>query len=513
MQSYLLAIDAAWLPNDERLLFEKINVNKSMSAREPFISLLSQYLNTVDDIIFYIDERRFGRIYGAKYRYDNKAKESKTREAYEALQAEIAEIHSRSDKALQIMRAAKIDLIDMYKGIIRSCPHNDPHNLALLYNKGVLSIVYEDYAEALDSIEKIIEFAEASNQQKLLTSEMFQKKGSACLEVGRYHEAISALSEAINKDPKNKEAYFDRASAYFETGDFDKALSDYLASEKKKDLYNEKPNLSGEFLTGLMEGLRTGSGEAVTEFAPSLLASAYGLGECLWTFAQHPIEMTTNFGEACYEAGECGAEFFKTLDREQVDECVEEIKELYSKFENLPSFEKGILIGHAVGKYGIEILVPGTALKAIAAYKKLKTANRICNLEAMALSESNKEIIAASAVKHAEERSLFFREVKIEFDKQNKHVPGKHNYIPGRSIFEHKEPQTLLEKFAGKGTSIKNRELGKPDYREKINFEEFIGYHINRETKIKTATTWGEIRYSKSGAHIVPVLPEQIHAY
>ncbi len=81
--------------------------------------------------------------------------------------------------------------------------------------------------------------------------------------------------------------------------------------------------------------------------------------------------------------------------------------------------------------------------------------------------------------------------------------------MEGRSIFEHPEPQRLLNDFAGKGTPTNGRVPGALDYREFVDFGEFIGYHVDQKTGIKTATTCGEIRYSKSGAHIVPVLPKR----
>ncbi|OJU81806.1 MAG: hypothetical protein BGO10_07935 [Chlamydia sp. 32-24] len=40
------------------------------------------------------------------------------------------------------------------------------------------------------------------------------------------------------------------------------------------------------------------------------------------------------------------------------------------------------------------------------------------------------------------------------------------------------------------------------------NFKEHIGYQIDFDTKVKTLTTWGELRYSKTGVHIVPSLPK-----
>ena len=94
------------------------------------------------------------------------------------------------------------------------------------------------------------------------------------------------------------------------------------------------------------------------------------------------------------------------------------------------------------------------------------------------------------------------------WDQQNKHIVGKHNYEPGKSIFEHPDPQGLLNKFARKGKPLGKRIPGCLDYREKVNFGEFIGYHINEDTWKKTATTYGEIRYSTRGAHIVPSFPD-----
>lgn len=49
---------------------------------------------------------------------------------------------------------------------------------------------------------------------------------------------------------------------------------------------------------------------------------------------------------------------------------------------------------------------------------------------------------------------------------------------------------------------------GMPDYREKVNFGEFIGYHVlENSPEVKMPTTNGVIHYSKKGAHIVPSDP------
>jgi filamentous hemagglutinin len=73
-----------------------------------------------------------------------------------------------------------------------------------------------------------------------------------------------------------------------------------------------------------------------------------------------------------------------------------------------------------------------------------------------------------------------------------------------KSIFEHPNPQKLITEFSGKGIKEINQYPGIPCYQEIVNFQEFIGYVVDRETGEKIATTWGKIHYAKDGVHIVP---------
>lgn len=99
----------------------------------------------------------------------------------------------------------------------------------------------------------------------------------------------------------------------------------------------------------------------------------------------------------------------------------------------------------------------GATLKCVKAVQKLKTANRVANLEALASSEISKESVKAAALVHSAERETFFNNVKIHWDKQNKHVPGKHNYEINRGTFLHEDPQGLLCQHAGKGKSVNGK--------------------------------------------------------
>jgi hypothetical protein len=52
---------------------------------------------------------------------------------------------------------------------------------------------------------------------------------------------------------------------------------------------------------------------------------------------------------------------------------------------------------------------------------------------------------------------------------------GKEKSIPSSYLFLHSDPQSLFSKFAGKGKPINNKPPGTPDYRERVDFGEFIG--------------------------------------
>ena len=93
--------------------------------------------------------------------------------------------------------------------------------------------------------------------------------------------------------------------------------------------------------------------------------------------------------------------------------------------------------------------------------------------------------------------------VNIHVGRQGKHIIGHNNYLKGRSIFNGtmEEAQKLVDEFAGKGQLLSN------GISERVNFGKIIGNFIDNETKLKIPTTWGIIKYSKEGVHIVPSNP------
>lgn len=83
---------------------------------------------------------------------------------------------------------------------------------------------------------------------------------------------------------------------------------------------------------------------------------------------------------------------------------------------------------------------------------------------------------------------------------------GHNDFKPEKSIWDHKNPEDLLRKFAGTGHPERGT-LGMPGYKETVDFKEYIGIWKNSDGTIQLPTTRGTIHYSKKGAHIVPARP------
>lgn len=257
---------------------------------------------------------------------------------------------------------------------------------------------------------------------------------------------------------------------------------------------------------GLTKGVKNGVQEAAVDFIPTLCQSAYGVGQCLWTFSQAPIESSANFFNACYETGETVVQAIKEFDQERVEDLAAELHEMMLTFDQLGESEKGEVMGYCVGRYGVDIFAGVGAMKGIAAFKKLKDGNRLCNIEALAMSNAEKEVVIAGAVKHATERDLYFKNVKYNFDAHNKHILSHNDYRENRSIWQHSDPESLVKRFAGSGLPERGAP-GIPGYKETVDFQEIIGVWISKDGSAALPTSRGTIHYGKKGAHIVPSNP------
>jgi tetratricopeptide (TPR) repeat protein len=72
------------------------------------------------------------------------------------------------------------------------------------------------------------------------------EKGRSAIERKDYNAAIAHLTQAIADDPRNEEAYYSRAFAYFSKKEYDKAIIDYTEAirlnPRSKWAYNDRGN-------------------------------------------------------------------------------------------------------------------------------------------------------------------------------------------------------------------------------------------------------------------------------
>ncbi len=257
----------------------------------------------------------------------------------------------------------------------------------------------------------------------------------------------------------------------------------------------------------------------MAEFVPSLCNSAYGLNRALWATVQHPLETTAQFfAEASHKMGECMADFQTNSEGNPLkflNGYVKQVNTLCDNFGQLSPLERGELMGYVIGKHGVDFFAGGASLKAIVTYRNLKRANSICNLEAMITSNANKKAIRKAALQHSAERKSYLNSVEIQWDKQNKHIPGKHNYIPekGKICLESDELEFLVKKHVGTGQRVVG-EFGEAGFKERIDFGKIIGEYALKEAGQPIRylpTTKGMIHYAKDGlVHVVPSNPRAV---
>ena len=390
------------------------------------------------------------------------------------------------------------------------CLDKHPHP-KIYYERGMVLFHQGDTLDSLEDIRRFIAYAENNHYHDFLTSDLYLKEGRLLSECLSYDEAIIALTRAIEKDSANKDAYFERAIAYFETGDFSKALSDYLAygiRPKKIDPKQIERFISITFGQGIALGMLKGGQDSITEFVPSLLSCFRGISGGIWAFVSSPIEAS----QEMIDCAHASLEFIKdNTTKEMLCKIVPELQECLNKWDQLDDYTKGRYIGYVIGKYGVDIFIASGSVKAIQLYRNLRRANALMILETASISPKLAQEILEQAVKQEEIRATILKSgnLKIQWDKQGKHIKGHKNYLPekNKSIFTHENPQKLIDTHAGSGKKYGSHHPGKPGYKEDIDFLELIGYAVDESTGVQMPTTWGRIHYAKDGVHIVPIRP------
>lgn len=403
-----------------------------------------------------------------------------------------------------ILDKAVKEMDSLFQDIFVFCLENHQPE-GITFNQAMESFITGDLDQALEKIRHLIELSEKNDMGNDFVSELYLLQGRVQAEFSKYADAIVALTSAIEKNPSLLEAYLERAAAYFELGEFDKAIEDYL-EQRDPDLldyhtYAEYMEFGKSFIGGVQKGVS----EGCSEFVPSTLASLKGMGNFIWATITHPIETPRKIIfaalEFCSHLSKCNLEEISGL-------LVPELHDLILQWNQLNHSERGKGLGHAVGKYGLEIFSPIAISKGANIYKsfqQIKKLEKCCALESLA-DKTRKAATLQAATKFAEKRKQQLSKICIEADKQGKHNPKHKNFKPGKSEFLHDNPQKLLDEFGGKGQKIAG-EFGNPGYKERIDCGEIIGYYVNAKTNERLLTSKATIHYSKNGAHIVPAKP------
>ncbi len=287
-----------------------------------------------------------------------------------------------------------------------------------------------------------------------------------------YKKSIDVLTQALNINFYNREAYIERAMAYFETNQIELALKDYNFIKKLtippfKSTANQKlrgkyiPDHKTDFAKGLLNGILEGGLESGKEFIPSVLSCCRGILHGLWAFASSPSQVSQEMIDTAYAIGE----YITSHDALECFECVvPELKDLSLTWHNIDDHHKGKKIGYIIGKYGIEIFAPLGLVKAnfvfksgITKYKKFHRANIVQTLERCAESSSVQKKILERSAEFAAKREMIIQEAAkngsllIKTDNVINHVMQEHHHwekvieLTGNKIEDFKKVIGLVE--------------------------------------------------------------------
>ncbi|MFQ5753887.1 MAG: hypothetical protein ACE5HI_18015, partial [bacterium] len=275
-------------------------------------------------------------------------------------------------------------------------------------------------------------------------------KGQEYNQAMLYEEAIDQLTQSIDCNSENLDAFIERAFAYFELQQFDLAIEDYKKAKGFRFYNGPFPKkvkwlpdgtrlgwydqgeyvvithgvLAKEFCSGTIEGAYV----SATQFIPNALGTLSGLGHGLWAFACSPNEVSKKFLDSVYNL----VMYIKDHStQEMLEQMVPELRELIQDWEHLSNAEKSNKMGFIVGKYGFDIFAPCACMKGIKRFQELRRANTMLTLENCLIKEKRVKILEEVAKRDAW-RKHFFKDGKvgIHWEMQNKHMQAIIILIP-----------------------------------------------------------------------------------
>ncbi|MGA8165617.1 MAG: tetratricopeptide repeat protein [Waddliaceae bacterium] len=441
-----------------------------------------------------------------------------------------------SDKLNQILDDLSLEFLDMYKASLSLHPTQEIQEevdfIHFLYEKNT----YQKRLDIPQQPKKLLKKSNSTNKPRKLKKEKIslnkehhlqQKKGSSDFNnscqpdwfMSEYYlllgtnfnslflhaEAVNALSDSIRIDPTKIDAYKERAHAYFELNEIDLAIKDYwkckeledkqppymkkLLSETRASKGDElRPKGKLDYGAGFYIGIVKGGGVALIEFVPSVFSCCRGILHGLWSCACSPNEVRKDLVDASYAL----FEYLKTHSAiENIGLVVPELKDLVSNWDKLSDFERGNKSGYIIGKYGVDILTPGTAIIGIKKMRQLRQVNSMFTLECCAVAQEKKAKIIKKSAEHAKARIVVFEAAKkgkiiprnanvVSHVMQEKHAWNKIIKLSGNKQEDFKKVITLLEEI---------------HINDKINLKEVVKYGSNSLIK----TTVSEYRKVVNG--------------
>ncbi len=252
---------------------------------------LAYYSHFVDACIYaYSDLRLLYELSLATHKSSLEKMKNEKNSAYEEKLKEINELKENYPKNVARLQKAEKKINHLYEEIFAWCAehHDEP---GAYYQRGLQQFYLGKMEDAVDNMANFIKLAEKDTDIVLPpTAHVFTGKIQA--EMGLYHDAINTLSKVIENDPANKEAYLERAFAYFETGDFSLSLNDFITSGYKRScedtLQHNVDYAAGLIAGGLVAGSLQGTAQAVAEMPYLVFDSLRGLSHALWSATCKP---------------------------------------------------------------------------------------------------------------------------------------------------------------------------------------------------------------------------------
>lgn len=185
----------------------------------------------------------------------------------------------------------------------------------------------------------------------------YQQRGEVALAFGFYSQAVENFAKAIATNPTHSLAYLERGIAHFGLKEYEHSLQDYQSFTSQIP----NPLFISQFSLSFAKGLPKGAYEA-----------GVGLFWFLVDFVSEPVQTSAQVFSSIFTL----VNLVKNDEWGIIAEVLcPEIRQLVIQWDTLSLDQRGELAGYAMGKLGVDILLPGALTKV--ATKTVKGAQEL----------------------------------------------------------------------------------------------------------------------------------------